>query len=257
MKIHQAQAKNFCRVLDIRVPEIVIPDLSHPLRLEQLRKALCDIVRLYQIANLIDTYILKIFLDVAASAQAAVFLLLFFQGEKSFPHERNKRQCSHTRFGLSRVRCNQNALAVEITRSNRVTDRDGVLVKVDGIPFQTDCFTPAQAVERTEQNRKLKFAAFCSLEKSVDFIGIIEAADVTVFLRTLNLIRRVYINQVNLHGTLESLVNIGVIMNDRGRADTLKLTQVKLLNVFCGQVLERHFLFAEVRCYNLLNRSRV
>ena len=48
--------------------EIVIPDLPHPLRLEQLRKALCDVVGLDQIANLIDTYILKIFLDVAASA---------------------------------------------------------------------------------------------------------------------------------------------------------------------------------------------
>ena len=45
LKKLQAQAKNFCRVLDIRVSEIVIPDLSHPLRLEQLRKALCDVVR--------------------------------------------------------------------------------------------------------------------------------------------------------------------------------------------------------------------
>ena len=45
LKNLQAQAKNFCRVLDIRVSEIVIPDLSHPLRLEQLRKALCDVVR--------------------------------------------------------------------------------------------------------------------------------------------------------------------------------------------------------------------
>ena len=71
-----------------------------------------------------------------------------------------------------------------------------------------------------------------------------------IFLRTLNLIRRVYINQVNLHGILESLVNVGVIMNDRGRADTLKLTQVKLLNVFRGQGLEGNSLFAEVRCYN-------
>jgi len=52
-------------------------------------------VGLDQIANLIDTYILKIFLDVAASAQAAVFLLFFFQRKKSFPHERNKRQCPH------------------------------------------------------------------------------------------------------------------------------------------------------------------
>ena len=68
-----------------------------------------------------------------------------------------------------------------------MTNGDGVLVKVDGIPFQTDCFTPAQTVERTEQNWQFKFASFCSLEKSVDLIGIIEAADVAVFFRTLNL----------------------------------------------------------------------
>ena len=83
--------------------EIVIPDLPHPLRLEQLRKALCDVVGLDQIANLIDTYIPKIVLDVTASAQAAVLLLFFFQRKKSFPHEGNKRQCSHTRFGLCGV----------------------------------------------------------------------------------------------------------------------------------------------------------
>ena len=41
------------------MPEIVIPDLPHPLRLEQLRKALCDVVGLDQIASLIDTYIRK------------------------------------------------------------------------------------------------------------------------------------------------------------------------------------------------------
>ena len=86
------------------MPEIVIPDLSHSLCLEKLLKALCDIMRLNQIANLIDTYILKIVLDVAASAQAAVFLLFFLQCEKSFPHEGNKRQCSHCKLFISVLR---------------------------------------------------------------------------------------------------------------------------------------------------------
>ena len=86
------------------MPEIVIPDLSHSLCLEQFRKTLCDVVGLDQIANLIDTYILKIVLDVAASAQAAVFLLLFFQGEKSLPHERNKRQRPHCKLFMSYLR---------------------------------------------------------------------------------------------------------------------------------------------------------
>ena len=86
------------------MPEIVIPDLSHSLCLEQFRKTLCDVVGLDQIANLIDTYILKIFLDVAASAQAAVFLLFFFQRKKSFPHERNERQCPHCKLFISVLR---------------------------------------------------------------------------------------------------------------------------------------------------------
>ena len=86
------------------MPEIVIPDLSHSLCLEQFRKTLCDVVGLDQIANLIDTYILKIFLDIAASAQAAVFLLFFFPRKKSFPHERNKRQCPHCKLFISVLR---------------------------------------------------------------------------------------------------------------------------------------------------------
>ena len=47
--------------------EVVIPDVPQPICLEQLRKALCNIVGLNQIANLVDAYILKIVLDVAAS----------------------------------------------------------------------------------------------------------------------------------------------------------------------------------------------
>ena len=84
--------------------EIVIPDLPHPLRLEQFRKTFCDVVGLDQIANLIDTYILKIVLDVTASAQAVVLLLFFFQRKKSFPHERNKGQCSHCKLFISVLR---------------------------------------------------------------------------------------------------------------------------------------------------------
>ena len=52
------------------MPEIVIPDLSHSLCLEQFRKTLCGVVGLDQIANLIDTYILKITLFFAGSCMS-------------------------------------------------------------------------------------------------------------------------------------------------------------------------------------------
>ena len=54
---------------------------SKAICLEQLRKALGDIVRLDEISNLIDTHIIKIYLVVAATAETAVFLLLLFQSQ--------------------------------------------------------------------------------------------------------------------------------------------------------------------------------
>ena len=76
--------------------EVVIPDVSHAVCLEQIGKCSCYIMRLNQIANLIDTDMINIVLDVAASAQATVFLLLFLEGKKSFSHKRYERKCSHT-----------------------------------------------------------------------------------------------------------------------------------------------------------------
>ena len=141
------------------VSKIMKTDVSQSICFEQLRKAFGDIARLDDIADLVDTYILKIVLDIAASAQAAVFLLLFLQGQKSFPHKRNERQRPQTRFGLCGIGCYKDPFAVKITGSDCVTDRDSILVKVNGIPFQADCFTPAQTVECTKENRQLKFTS--------------------------------------------------------------------------------------------------
>ena len=62
--------------------EVMISDRSQPVCLEQLRKALCNIMGLNQITDLVDTYITDVVLDVAASAQAAIVFLLFLQGKR-------------------------------------------------------------------------------------------------------------------------------------------------------------------------------
>ena len=75
--------------------QVVIPDVSQPVCLEQLRKALSNIVGFDEITNFIDANIIYIVLDVTASAQATVFLLLFPESKKSFSHKRYERKCSH------------------------------------------------------------------------------------------------------------------------------------------------------------------
>ena len=90
---------------------IEIPDVSPPICPAQLEETLGDSMALDQITIFVCTYTSDAVLDAAVSAQAAVFLLPVLQGEKPFPHVRNKRKRSHARFGLRGIGCEQNALA--------------------------------------------------------------------------------------------------------------------------------------------------
>lgn len=87
------------------MPEIMKTNGSKAVCLEQLRKAFGDIVRLNEIANLIDAHIVKVFLVVAASAETAVLLLFLSQSQKLFPDKRNERKRSHARLCFCGVRC--------------------------------------------------------------------------------------------------------------------------------------------------------
>lgn len=87
--------------------QVVKSDVSQSICLEQLRKTLSDIMGLDQITNLVYADITGVVLDVTASAQAAIFLLLLLQSEKPFSHERNKWKCPHARLGFRGIRCNK------------------------------------------------------------------------------------------------------------------------------------------------------
>ena len=54
--------------------------------------------------------------------------------------------------------------------------------------------------------------------------------NVPLLLGALHLVSRVYINQVNLHGMLECLVDIGVIVDDRTGRHGFQRMQIKALN---------------------------
>ena len=80
LKIHQAQAKNFCRVLDIRVAQIVKANPAQTILFQQLRKACRHGIRLDQISHCIHKYIAKVLLIIAVAANFLVVFLLLFDG---------------------------------------------------------------------------------------------------------------------------------------------------------------------------------
>ena len=80
LKIHQAQAKNFCRVLDIRVAQIMEANPAQTVLFQQLWKACRHGIRLDQISHCIHKYIAKVLLIIAVAADFLVVFLLLFDG---------------------------------------------------------------------------------------------------------------------------------------------------------------------------------
>ena len=80
LKIHQAQAKKFCRVLDIRVAQVVKADPAQTILFQQLRKACRYGIRLDQVSHCIHKYIAKVFLVIAVAADFLVVFLLLLDG---------------------------------------------------------------------------------------------------------------------------------------------------------------------------------
>ena len=117
-------------------------------------------------------------------------------------------------------------------------DRYGVILKVNRAPFQPKGFASAQSIERSKKNRNLKICAFCGNKEAFHLFTVIEAADKAALFGTLNFIRRIRRDQINLHGVFQSLMDIGMIVNDRTSRDTLQLIHVKFLNVGCPQISE-------------------
>ena len=78
MRIHQAQAKNFCRVLDIRVAQIVKADTLHLVCDQKIREMLTQKVGPNPLSHRVYIDIVKIIGAIAFAADLPILLLLLF-----------------------------------------------------------------------------------------------------------------------------------------------------------------------------------
>ena len=75
LKIHQAQAKNFCRVLDIRVAQVVEADMGQVVLLQQLVEGMTHIVGGIGMPVLPGEHVVVVYV-ILAEVVAVVLLLL-------------------------------------------------------------------------------------------------------------------------------------------------------------------------------------
>lgn len=139
--------------------EVVEADVPKTVCVKQLGKLLRDIVQLNQITHLIDTDIAVVFPVVRPSAKPPVVLLFDFGRQQTFFHKRNKRQRTEAGFRLGRVGLDQFDFPVETDGRDCVSDGQGTIFKIDGIPFESQRFAAAQTIKRAKQNGALQIGS--------------------------------------------------------------------------------------------------
>ena len=78
LRIHQAQAKNFCHVLDIRVAQIVKADTLHLVCDQKIREMLAQEIGSNPLSHRVYIDIVKIIGAIAFAADLPILLLLLF-----------------------------------------------------------------------------------------------------------------------------------------------------------------------------------
>ena len=130
LKIHQAQAKNFCRVLDIRVSEVVKANVPQTVLLQQLAEIGGNASGVEDIAHGIHKNIAVILFAVAISAYTLILLLLLPQRQQLFPDVADQRQGAQAGFRFGTVGADDFTFAVYLCVGYNVLNGDGVPLKV-------------------------------------------------------------------------------------------------------------------------------
>ena len=162
-------------------------DVTETVGFQKLRELLSDIVRFDEIADLIDADIAKVFFVVRPSAEPSVVVLLSFDGKQTVLDKLNERKGSHTGFGFGRICRNNNVFAVEVDGCDGVFDDDGIIFKINRIPFQTDNLYCVADRRNTEQDRQFCFVPLETSKAGSLLVSIKEAADEMIFLGTFYL----------------------------------------------------------------------
>ena len=199
------------------------------------------------LAQLVEADVPFISAAVRLAAQALALLLLGFQAQEHVPHRRHQRQCPAAGAGFRGVRGDDRILAIDGTAGDCVSDGEGALLKVDGIPAQAHDLAAPQSIEGGQLHRHLDVRARHSRKQRVQLALGVEARLIGALAGAVHLVGGIHRDEVGLDRVAQRPVQNGVVVNDRVGLHPLALLHVKRLDVSGRQALERDALLAEPR----------
>ena len=208
--IDEDAGEGVAQIVEANLTQTVLPDkVGEPLR---------DPIRAYQPAELINADIIVVFAVVAALEHTAVQVLLFPLLAQHFIHRVRQRQRAAAGFVFHFLHGFDDDLAVFLVLNDLGIKQYGFLFPVYSRPPCAQRFTAAQPQAARQHDRRVDNIPADEPEQGDQFFfGIVFTREL-VFLRAVDAVKGIRVNQSVLESPFEGAVQDGVIV-DNGVGD--------------------------------------
>ena len=195
--------------------QTVLPDKAgEPLR---------DPIRAYQPAELIDADIIVVFAVVAALEHSAVQVLLFPLLAQHFIHRVQQGQCAAAGFVFHFLHGFDDNLAVFLILNDLCVEQYGFLFPIYSRPPCAQRLAAAQPQAARQHDRRINdIPADKPQHGNQFFLGIVFAGEL-IFLRAVDVVKGIGVDEPVLESPLEGTVQDGVVV-DNGVGDNARST---------------------------------
>ena len=224
------------------VAQVVKPNFAQTVLLDQVGEPLCDPIRAYQPAELINTDIIIVFAVVTALEHSPVQVLLFPFLAQHFIHRVRQRQCTAAGFVFHFLHGFDDNLAVFLILNDFGVEQYGFLFPIYSRPPCAQRLAAAQPQAARQHDRRIDNIPADKPEHGDQLLlGIVFSGEL-VFLRAVDAVKGIGVNQSVLESPFEGAVQDGVVV-DNGVGDYARCEHplVEILNVLCGDAADRQF----------------
>ena len=228
LQAHAVGVKQACAAM----AQVVEADALHIVRREELREMLAQKVGADAPAHRVDIDIIEIIRAVILAADLPVQRLLFLHLFEHLLTGRDQRKSAAAGFRFGSIPRDIGHNAVNLCGNDCVLDADGLVLKINGIPFQTNDLAAAQPVECSHDNAELCRVALDRREELFQFLCLVDLRLELFLARTFNAVCGVGTDHADLKSVLQAFADVGVIVDDRVcRNAAIQLMLIEILNV--------------------------
>ena len=184
------------------VAQVVEADALHIVRREELREMLAQKVGADAPAHRVDIDIVEIIRAVILAADLPVQRLLFLHLFEHLLTGRDQRKGAAAGFRFGSIPRDIGHNAVNLCGNDCVLDADGLVLKINGIPFQTNDLAAAQPVECSHDNAELCRVALDRREELFQFLCLVDLRLELFLTRTFNAVCGVGTDHADLKSVL-------------------------------------------------------